>query len=133
MGEMSDQAEALRPGAVFVTFTKALPSPEFELLERRRYKMSWGPATVFIQRRMSKTSVPLPPYRLNLLPSDEVEYEDPDYDLLPLSHPAPAAPTPVVAPIPVPVNQTLPPRPPSRRNGYSKSSETPKTPCERHS
>ena len=129
MGEMSDQAEALRPGAVFVTFTKALPSSEFELLERRRYKMSWGPATVFIQRRVSKTSVPLPPYRLNLLPSDEVEYEDPDYDL-PLSHPAPTAPT-VAAPIPV--NQTLPPRPPSRSNGYSKSSETPKTPCERHS
>ncbi len=45
MESMSEQAEKLKPGAFFVTFTKGLTSKAFELLERKRYRMSWGPAT----------------------------------------------------------------------------------------
>jgi hypothetical protein len=35
----------MRPGTFFVTFTKGLTSKLFEVLERKRYRMSWGPAT----------------------------------------------------------------------------------------
>ena len=42
---MSKMAEGLKPGAIFVTFTKGLNSNAFEILERKRCKMSWGPAT----------------------------------------------------------------------------------------
>jgi hypothetical protein len=45
MLKMSKMAETLKPGAIFVTFTKGLSSKAFEVLERKRYKMSWGPAT----------------------------------------------------------------------------------------
>lgn len=68
--ELSQIAEKLNPGAIVVTFTKGLISNKFELLERKRYKMSWGPATVFIQRRVSDDNTKLPPYRLNKFPSD---------------------------------------------------------------
>ena len=46
MRSLSKMAEGLKPGAIVVTFTKGLTSRAFELLERKRYKMSWGPATV---------------------------------------------------------------------------------------
>lgn len=78
MSRMAAQAALLSPGAIFVTFTKALPSNRFELLERRRYRMSWGPATVYIQRRIADSGPSLPPYRLNLLPSDDIEYSETD-------------------------------------------------------
>jgi hypothetical protein len=42
---LSKQAESLKPGAIVVTFTKGMSTPAFELLERKRYRMSWGPAT----------------------------------------------------------------------------------------
>lgn len=54
---MSKLADRLKPGAIFVTFTKGLSnkhhykndlqiqSSTFELLDKKRYKMSWGPAT----------------------------------------------------------------------------------------
>ena len=45
MVDMAKQAEQLKPGAFFVTFTKGLNSKSFEVLERKRYRMSWGPAT----------------------------------------------------------------------------------------
>ncbi|KAJ1449541.1 S-adenosyl-L-methionine-dependent methyltransferase [Pelagophyceae sp. CCMP2097] len=51
MSAMSRQAESLKPGAYFVTFTKGLSSDAFDVLERKRYRMSWGPATVFIHQR----------------------------------------------------------------------------------
>lgn len=53
MEELSIAAERLKPGAFFITFTKGLTSDMFEVLERKRYKMSWGPATVFIHRRLN--------------------------------------------------------------------------------
>jgi SAM-dependent methyltransferase len=52
MQDLSAKAESLRPGAYFVTFTKPLTSTRFEVLEKKRYSMSWGPATVFVHRRM---------------------------------------------------------------------------------
>eukprot|EP01033_Poteriospumella_lacustris_P004400 gene4400-3139_t len=45
MNQVSQLAGRLKPGAIVVTFTKGLNSDRFELLERRRYLMSWGPAT----------------------------------------------------------------------------------------
>ncbi|CAN0496022.1 unnamed protein product, partial [Ectocarpus sp. 12 AP-2014] len=45
------QAEELKPGSIVVTFTKGLDSTAFEVLSKRRFEMSWGPATVFIHRR----------------------------------------------------------------------------------
>ena len=76
MSAMAKQAELLRPGSMFVTFTKALPSGCFEIIEKKRYRMSWGPATVFIQRRLADDGTALPSYRLNILPSDNIEYDD---------------------------------------------------------
>ena len=74
------QAERLKPGAIVVTFTKGMTnsSNTFELLERKRYKMSWGPATVFIHRRLNEDGSAVGPPALNVLPSDNVTYED-DY------------------------------------------------------
>ncbi len=54
MEGMSEEAARLSPGAYFITFTKGLSSDKFEVLERKRYKMSWGPATVFIHRRLNE-------------------------------------------------------------------------------
>jgi hypothetical protein len=48
----------------------------FELLERKRYRMSWGPATVFIHRRLRADGSPVGPPALNVLPSDNVTYDD---------------------------------------------------------
>jgi SAM-dependent methyltransferase len=79
MGEVSRLAGRLKPGAIVVTFTKGMTSPHFELLERKRYAMSWGPATVFIHRRLDAHDKPVGQYRLNLLPSDGIQY-DPDSD-----------------------------------------------------
>lgn len=76
MGSLSRQAEKLRPGAIVVTFTKGLSSSAFEVLERKRYRMSWGPATVFIHRRLGYDGRPIGPARLNILPSDAITYDD---------------------------------------------------------
>lgn len=74
-------AKSLKPGAIFVTFTKGLNLPKhFEVLERKRYKMSWGPATVFIHRRLGPDGKPIGPFRLNILPSDDKSYSDDEDD-----------------------------------------------------
>ncbi len=49
--KISSLGEGLRPGAIVITFTKGLTSTAFELLDKTRLKMSWGPATVYIHRR----------------------------------------------------------------------------------
>lgn len=70
-------AKSLKPGAIFVTFTKGLNLPKhFEVLERKRYKMSWGPATVFIHRRLGPDGKSIGSFKLNLLPSDDKSYSD---------------------------------------------------------
>eukprot|EP01035_Chromulina_nebulosa_P021398 gene21398-27721_t len=76
MDEMTVQAEKLSPGSIVVTFTKGMTSDKFELLERKRYKMSWGPATVFIHRKLKNNRQPVGPSQLNKLPVDEIEYDD---------------------------------------------------------
>lgn len=79
MHDMSVQAENLKPGAIVVTFTKGLSlMNNFELLERKRYKMSWGPATVFIHRRLNFDGTAVGNYKLNILPSDNVSSYDDD-------------------------------------------------------
>ena len=79
MAQLSKMAEGLQPGAVLVTFTKGLTyMQQFELLEKKREKMSWGPATVFIHRRLNYDGTPVGPKNcLNLLPSDDAEYQEP--------------------------------------------------------
>ncbi|CAM9175997.1 unnamed protein product [Scytosiphon promiscuus] len=47
------RAELLRPGARVVTFTTALKTPWLRVLTKRRYQMSWGPATVFVHQKLS--------------------------------------------------------------------------------
>jgi len=76
MLQMAKQAESLKPGSIFVTFTKGLTSKKFEVLERKRYKMSWGPATVFIHRRLNQDGSSIGPSNLNILPSDRYDYDD---------------------------------------------------------
>jgi len=78
MEQMSKQAERLSPGAFFVTFTKGLTSDEFELMERKRYKMSWGPATVFIHRRLNHDKTVFSNEQLQDVPDDDSykEYDD---------------------------------------------------------
>lgn len=49
--QLAKLGERLAPGSIVVTFTKGLNSSCFSLLQRKRYKMSWGPATVFIHVR----------------------------------------------------------------------------------
>ncbi len=90
MESMGKLAERLKPGAIFVTFTKGLHNSHpnvgvisgdedqyaFELLDRKRYQMSWGPATVFIHRRLTPDGKRVNDgYTLSLLPSDEDTYE----------------------------------------------------------
>jgi hypothetical protein len=70
MEDMSRMAEGMKPGAIFVTFTKGLSSKCFEVLERKRYKMSWGPATVVIHRRLLPNGEPVGPPGLKIFPSD---------------------------------------------------------------
>ena len=48
---VADLAEGLRPGAVVITFTRPLPSPLFTIVDEELHQMSWGGATVFVQRR----------------------------------------------------------------------------------
>eukprot|EP00595_Chromulina_sp_UTEXLB2642_P003064 CAMPEP_0196763196 /NCGR_PEP_ID=MMETSP1095-20130614/3627_1 /TAXON_ID=96789 ORGANISM="Chromulina nebulosa, Strain UTEXLB2642" /NCGR_SAMPLE_ID=MMETSP1095 /ASSEMBLY_ACC=CAM_ASM_000446 /LENGTH=130 /DNA_ID=CAMNT_0042115897 /DNA_START=793 /DNA_END=1185 /DNA_ORIENTATION=+ len=38
--------------------------------------MSWGPATVFIHRKLKNNRQPVGPSPLNKLPMDEIEYDD---------------------------------------------------------
>ena len=49
--KLSKQAEALKGGAYVITVSKPLESDAFRVLFHRRHSMSWGPATVYIQRR----------------------------------------------------------------------------------
>jgi hypothetical protein len=52
MAKVSGQAEKLKAGSILVSFTNPLNSEYFELLEKTKYSMSWGPATVYVHRRL---------------------------------------------------------------------------------
>jgi hypothetical protein len=77
MDAMGRRAEALKPGSFFITFTKGLSSPHFEILERKRYKMSWGPATVYIHRRLQADGTSVGGDPLKDVPDDD-SYDSPD-------------------------------------------------------
>ena len=53
-----------------------MTNSSFELLERKRYRMSWGPATVFIHRKLNADGSAVGPALLNILPSDSITYDD---------------------------------------------------------
>mmetsp|Transcript_22134 Transcript_22134/g.43586 ORF Transcript_22134/g.43586 Transcript_22134/m.43586 type:complete len:335 (+) Transcript_22134:86-1090(+) len=76
MEAMARQASKLKPGAFFVTFTKGLNSPSFEVMERKRYKMSWGPATVYIQRRLNHDGTAASTETLRDVPDDDSDKDD---------------------------------------------------------
>jgi SAM-dependent methyltransferase len=71
MDAISKKAAALKPGAFVVTFTKGLTSPHFEVMERKRYKMSWGPATVYIHRRLNPDGTAFSVEPLKDVPDDD--------------------------------------------------------------
>ena len=51
MIQIAAKADQMREGTFFITATKRLPSLSWELLERDKYKMSWGEAEVFLHRK----------------------------------------------------------------------------------
>ena len=51
MRTISKQSEHMDKGTFFITFTKELCSDSWEVLDAKRYNMSWGAATVFIHRK----------------------------------------------------------------------------------
>jgi len=79
MDGVSFKAEALKPGAFVVTFTKGLTSNAFEIMERKRYKMSWGPATVYIHRRLNHDGTPFSDETLQDVADDD-SYKSYDED-----------------------------------------------------
>ena len=56
MQALASRADNMKPGSFFITFTKRLPSPKWEILEHESHRMSWGAATVYIQRRKPEAS-----------------------------------------------------------------------------
>jgi hypothetical protein len=54
MQQLTKKADELKPGTVFVTFTKRLPNlPEsWEVKDGFRRLMSWGIATVYVHRKL---------------------------------------------------------------------------------
>ena len=52
MASLAEKAEVMRPGSFFITLTKRLPSTSWEILERTKYRMSWGTGTVYIHRKL---------------------------------------------------------------------------------
>ncbi|GMH50463.1 hypothetical protein TL16_g00778 [Triparma laevis f. inornata] len=51
---IAERSKGMKAGSYLVTFTKGIISDAFELVEKKRYVMSWGPATVFIHRRLGR-------------------------------------------------------------------------------
>lgn len=60
MSAIGRKASRLKKGAFFVTLTKKLPCPHFDVCESELYQMSWGGATVFIQQKMTDPIDPGP-------------------------------------------------------------------------
>lgn len=52
MDGIAARAEQLRPGAVLITFSMAIRSLWFKVVYKKRYTMSWGPATVFVHIKL---------------------------------------------------------------------------------
>ena len=50
-------SDRMRPGAFAITLTKRLPSGLWKVLECQTHRMTWGSATVYIQRKQSSCGV----------------------------------------------------------------------------
>ena len=53
MRDLASESERCAIGTWFVTFTKELPSEQWETRSASRHKMSWGAATVFVQEKIA--------------------------------------------------------------------------------
>ena len=55
MSSLSQKAEELKKGTIFVTFTKKLPnlSENWEIRDGFRRVMSWGIATIYVHRKIN--------------------------------------------------------------------------------
>ena len=51
MAALARTSAACQVGCFGITTSKRLPCDKWELLERHSYAMSWGPGTVYIQRK----------------------------------------------------------------------------------
>ena len=51
MDKLATACEEQKVGTFGITFTKRLPSHKWKLLSSELHQMSWGPATVHIQRK----------------------------------------------------------------------------------
>ena len=52
MAKLATIADKMKVGKFCVTFTKRLPSAKWQVLEHQVYTMSWGNATVYIQKKV---------------------------------------------------------------------------------
>lgn len=52
MAKLATIADKMKIGTFCVTFTKRLPSAKWQVLEHQVYTMSWGNATVYIQKKV---------------------------------------------------------------------------------
>jgi hypothetical protein len=52
MSKLSKHAEGMKPGARFISLTIGLTSPEFKLISKQDFLMSWGQATALIHERL---------------------------------------------------------------------------------
>ncbi|GBG30582.1 Histone-lysine N-methyltransferase, H3 lysine-79 specific [Hondaea fermentalgiana] len=51
MNRLVEPADKMKPGSFFISFTRRIPSENWQVLEYERHLMSWGDATVFIHQR----------------------------------------------------------------------------------
>lgn len=82
MSQISLQAALLKPGAIVITFTKPIESLHFEVLEETRGKMSWGRATIYIQRRLRDDGSSVGQFELYSFPEDSFTFSERDATLL---------------------------------------------------
>ena len=52
MDGIASRAQAMADGALLITFSTAINSLWFKVVYKKRYTMSWGPATVFIHVKL---------------------------------------------------------------------------------
>mmetsp|Transcript_22136 Transcript_22136/g.41520 ORF Transcript_22136/g.41520 Transcript_22136/m.41520 type:complete len:322 (-) Transcript_22136:29-994(-) len=83
MDRLADKADRMKPGSFFISFTRRIPSDEWQVLEYERHLMSWGEATVFIQQRKNdEEEISGSETGSEVLDTDEDQgdYEDGEYD-----------------------------------------------------
>jgi hypothetical protein len=51
LAALAGAAAAMKPGSFFITSSAALEHPAWEVMAEEVHRMSWGPATVYLQRK----------------------------------------------------------------------------------